>query len=443
MNINFNRAGFPKDFQLGTSTSSYQIEGSSFGGCGASHWDTFAATPGNVIRGENGSRACEHYLHWSDDLDLIKLAGFDTYRFSTSWARVMPEGTGIINHAALDFYDRLVDGLLERQINPVAMLYHWDLPAALSDRGGWSNPDIASWFADYTQIVMKRIGDRLHGVATINEPWCIAWLSHYLGVHAPGIRNIRSAVRAMHFVLCAHAKSLAVMRSLGIDNIGIALNFEYPQADDDSENSLKAARLYDGIYNRWFAQALTKGSYPEDVLAVFEPYMPEGYQANLASINMPIDWMGINYYTRKLIGAGKSGAPTDFEESVGDLDQTTMGWEIYPTGLEYFLYRLHRDYTGSLPLIVTENGMSSNDVLKDGVINDVERIKFLNLHLEQVKRAIKKGAPVKGYYIWSLMDNFEWTLGYEKRFGLVHVDFETMKRTPKNSFYAFATALNK
>ena len=442
MDLKYTRSDFPDGFQFGTSTSSYQIEGSSFGGCGPSHWDTFAETPSNVAGGETGARACEHYLRWEEDFDLLKSAGFDTYRFSTSWSRIIPEGTGSVNQQALDYYERLVDGLLERDINPVVMLYHWDLPAALSDRGGWSNPDIANWFADYTEVVMKRIGDRLHAAATINEPWCIAWLCHYLGIHAPGIKNIRTAVRAMHFVLLAHSKSLSAMRSLGLDNIGLALNFEYPQPADDSENAHQAARLYDGIYNRWFIEALSKGRYPEDVLSVFEPFMPKGYEDDLQAISAPIDWLGINYYTRKLISPGPTGEPTDFIESTGDLEQTTMGWEVYPEGLNYFLSRLHQNYTGDLPLIVTENGMSSNDVVVDGQVEDPQRIEFINRHLTEIKNVISNGVPVRGYLIWSLLDNFEWALGYEKRFGLVHVDFDTQNRTPKDSFKALASALS-
>lgn len=442
MKIDYTRADFPRDFQFGVSTSAYQIEGSSFGGCGPSQWDTFAATPGNVVRGENGSRACEHYKRWPEDFDLLKSAGFDTYRFSTSWARVMPDGTGRVNQQGLDYYDRLVDGLLERKINPVAMLYHWDLPAALSDLGGWSNPDIANWFADYSEIVMKRIGDRIHGAATINEPWCVAWLSHYLGHHAPGIKNIRTAVRAMHFVLLAHSRSLSAMRSLGVSNIGIALNFEYPQPADESEGSQKAASLYDGIYNRWFVQALSKGSYPDDVMKVFEPYMPKNFASDLAAISAPIDWLGINYYTRKLIAPGAANMAVDFEESTGDLDKTSMGWEIYPEGLSYFLTRLHQDFTGDLPIVVSENGMSANDVVENGYVNDEVRIDFINQHLREVKTAIDQGVPVKGYYMWSLLDNYEWALGYEKRFGLVHVDFDTLQRTPKKSFLALREVLN-
>ena len=442
MSFKYTRADFPRNFDFGISASSYQIEGSAFGNCGASQWDTFAATPGNVARGENGSRACEHYLRYEEDLDLLKQGGFDVYRFATSWARVLPEGTGQVNQQGLDFYDALVDGILERGIKPVGMLYHWDLPAVLSEKGGWSNPEIVHWFADYAEVVMKRLGDRLHGAATITEPWCVAWLSHYLGLHAPGIRNIQTAVRAMHYVGLAHGKAVEAMRSIGIDNIGIALNFEYAEAAEDSDSARAAASMYDGIYNRWFSTAMSKGEYPADVLEAFLPYMPANFEDDLTTIATPIDWLGINYYTRKLILPGPSGHPVDFVECTGDLPQTTMDWEIYPEGLAHFLTRMYELFPKSTRILVTENGRSDNDEVVDGRVDDPARIDFINRHLEQVLSVINRGIPVHGYYLWSLLDNFEWALGYDKRFGLVHVDFDTMKRTPKASFLSLSSALS-
>lgn len=439
--IDCRRADYPKDFFFGVAASSYQIEGSRFGGCGVSHWDTFAATPGNTARGENGSVACDHYHRWPEDLDLIRNAGLDAYRFSMSWARVLPEGRGKANAGGLDFYDRLVDGMLERGIKPFATLYHWDLPAPLADLGGWRNRDIASWFADYTDVIMRRVGDRIHAAAPINEPWCVAWLSHFMGHHAPGLRDIRATARAMHHVLLAHGRSIQAMRALGMENLGLVTNFEYAAPADDSREAAEAARLYDGIYNRWFLDGVFKKSYPEEVLAGLGPHMPEGYERDFDVIAEPVDWVGINYYTRKLIAPDGSGQFPALKEVEGPLPKTLMDWEIYPDGLAFFIDRVHRDYAKGLPIYVTENGMASADRLVGGAVSDPARIDFLNQHLARVRQAIDAGVPLKGYFIWSLLDNYEWALGYEKRFGLVHVDFDTLQRTPKASWHALKEAL--
>ncbi|UUP16983.1 GH1 family beta-glucosidase [Nitratireductor thuwali] len=439
--IDCRRADYPKDFLFGVAASSYQMEGSRFGGCGVSHWDTFAATPGNTARGENGSVACDHYHRWPEDLDLIRNAGLDAYRFSMSWARVLPEGRGKANAEGLDFYDRLVDGMLERGIKPFATLYHWDLPVPLADLGGWRNRDIAAWFADYTDVVMRRVGDRIHAAAPINEPWCVAWLSHFLGHHAPGLRDIRAAARAMHHVLLAHGRSIQAMRALGMENLGLVTNFEYAAPADDSREAAEAARLYDGIYNRWFLDGVFKKSYPEEVLAGLRPHMPEGYERDFDIIAEPVDWVGINYYTRKLIAPDGSGQFPALKEVEGPLPKTLMDWEIYPDGLAFFIDRVHRDYAKGLPIYVTENGMASADRLAGGAVGDPARIDFLNQHLARVRQAIDAGVPLKGYFIWSLLDNYEWALGYEKSFGLVHVDFDTLQRTPKASWHALKEAL--
>ncbi|MGI9355580.1 MAG: GH1 family beta-glucosidase [Rhizobiaceae bacterium] len=437
----FRRSDFPPGFEFGTATSSYQIEGSSFGGCGVSHWDTFAATPGNTVRSENGSIACDHYHRWEADLDLIRDAGLDAYRFSTSWARVQPEGKGVANAEGLDFYDRLVDGMLERGIKPYATLYHWDLPAPLAAVGGWQNRDIADRFADYTRLIMGRIGDRTEAVATFNEPWCITWLSHFMGHHAPGLRDIRAAAHAMHFVLLAHGKSVGMMRELGAKNVGVVMNFEYSQAADSSQTSQRAASLYDGIYNRWFLGGVFKREYPTDVLDGLGPHMPPGWQDDFDTVAAPVDWLGVNYYTRKLImGDGKGVWPAAIEVP-GPLEKTSVDWEIYPEGLHHFLTWAHENYTKDLPIHVTENGMASNDALENGSVIDDQRIRYLNAHLKQAQKAIADGVPLKSYFIWSLLDNYEWSLGYDKRFGLVHVDFETLTRTPKRSWHELKTAL--
>lgn len=434
------RSEFPEGFVFGTATSSYQIEGHSFGGAGATHWDSFAATPGNVIRAENGDLACDHYHRYEDDLDLVANGGFDAYRFSTSWARVLPEGRGKPNDDGLDYYDRLVDTMLDRGLKPFATLYHWELPQPLADLGGWRNRDIAEWFADFTEIIMRRIGDRVYSAAPINEPWCVAWLSHFMGYHAPGLRDIRAASRAMHHVLLAHGRATETMRGLGMKNLGAVCNMEYAMPASDSAADRDAAKRYDGIYNRFFLSGLFRKEYPAEVLEGIEPHLPSGWQDDFETIAAPLDWCGINYYTRKLIAEDDGPWPA-LKEVDGPLPKTQVGWEIYPEGLAKFIERTHRDYTRGLPLYITENGMARADTLKDGVCDDPERAAFLAQHLDVVHHAIRNGAPVRGYFVWSLLDNYEWTLGYEKRFGLVHVDFESLQRTPKNSYHTMKIAL--
>ncbi|GAA4225044.1 beta-glucosidase [Sagittula marina] len=434
------RSDFPQDFLFGTATSSYQIEGHGQGGAGRTIWDDYADTPGNVVRAENGQRACDHYNRYEADLDLVRDAGFDCYRFSLSWARIMPEGRGTPNAEGLDFYDRLTDAMLERGLKPAATLYHWELPSPLQDMGGWRNRDIAEWFADYTRVIMDRIGDRMWSVAPINEPWCVAWLSHFMGLQAPGVRDIRATARAMHHVLLAHGRSIETMRDMGLNNLGAVVNMEWATAADGSPESVAAATRYDAYYNRWFLSGLFKGAYPEAALEGLEPHLPKGWQDDFATIGAKLDWCGLNYYTRKLIAHDDTPWPA-LKEVDGPLPKTLMGWEIYPQGLQDFLERTARKYTGDLPLYVTENGMASPDVLTDGTVQDEARIAYINDHLDAVQRAHATGVPVKGYFVWSLLDNYEWSLGYEKRFGLVHVDFDTLARTPKTSYHALKHAL--
>ncbi|WP_111431555.1 GH1 family beta-glucosidase [Rhodobacteraceae bacterium DSL-40] len=434
----FRRADFPQGFTFGAATSAYQIEGARFGGAGPSHWDTFAATPGNTVRAEDGRLACDHYHRWPADLDLVRDAGLDAYRFSISWARVMPEGRGTPNAEGLDFYDRLVDGMLARGLAPWATLYHWELPAALADLGGWRNRDVAGWFADYTALVMARLGDRIHATAPVNEPWCVAWLSHFLGHHAPGLRDIRAAARAMHHVLLAHGRAIEVMRGLGLGNLGAVMNFEYALPADESAESEHAARLYDGIYNRWFVGGVLERAYPEDVLEGLGPHMPDGWQDDMALIGQDLDWIGINYYTCKRLAANPESPWPGLREAPGPLPTTDMGWEICPDGLLHFLTRLKDLTSGRLPIVVTENGLAAATPLEDR-----ERIAYLEAHLGAARQAIAEGVPLAGYFIWSLLDNYEWAFGYEKRFGLVHVDFETLERTPKASWHALRRAMER
>ncbi len=435
--MDFARSDFPDGFLFAAATSSYQIEGHGYGGAGSTHWDTFAATPGNVVRAEHGQVACDHYHRWEEDLDLMQALGLDAYRFSTSWARVLPEGRGTVNTDGLDYYDRLVDGMLARNLKPMATLYHWELPSALADRGGWANPDIAHWLADFATVIMQRIGDRLYSVAPINEPWCVAWLSHFLGLQAPGLRDIRAAAHAMHHVLTAHGRSVQAMRALGLGNIGAVCNFEDVLPADDSDTAQRAAKRYEAIYNRFFVGGLFRGVYPEEVIEGLEPYMPKGWQDDFGLIREPIDWFGINYYTCKRISAD-SGPWPSVKEVEGPLPKTQMDWEIKPDGLENILKWLQANYTGALPVYITENGMANADRIG---VADTGRISYLEAHLKAARRAMDAGVPLAGYTFWSLLDNYEWSLGYEKRFGLVHVDFETLARTPKASYHALREAL--
>jgi beta-glucosidase len=429
------RDDFPDGFVFGTATSAYQIEGHAQGGAGPTHWDSFAATPGNVERAENGDLACDHLHRWEADLDLIRDAGFDSYRFSMSWARLLPDGRGTPNAEGLAFYDRLIDGMLERGLKPAATLYHWEMPQPLADMGGWRNADMPAWFGDMTDLVARKFGDRLWSVAPINEPWCVAWLSHFMGVHAPGLRDIRATARAIHHVLKSHGTAIGVMRGQGMTNLGAVCNFEYAHPLTDSPEDVAAADRYDGFYNRVFLSGLFHGRYPDNVLEGLEPHLPSGWQDDFGVIQAPLDWLGLNYYTCKRIAHDDTAWPA-LKEVDGPPPHTQMGWEIYPEGLHHFLTRTATDYTGELPLYVTENGMANPDVIRDGRIDDQPRIDYLNAHLASVRRALDDGAPVKGYYVWSLMDNYEWSRGYDQRFGLVHVDFDTLERTPKASWHA-------
>jgi beta-glucosidase len=435
----FKRADFPADFLFGAATAAYQIEGQSFGGAGPCHWDTFAATPGNVAHAQDGAVACDHYHRYAQDLDLMR--GFDAYRFSTNWSRVLPEGRGAVNGQGLDFYDRLVDGILARGLKPFLTLYHWDLPSALADLGGWQNRDIAGWFADYSDIVMDRIGDRVAAVATINEPWCVSYLSHFLGHHAPGLRDIRAAARAMHHVLLAHGEATRRLRSRGQQNVGIVLNFEAVQPATPAPADHAAADRHDAIMNRFFIQGLTQGSYPDAVLDGMAAHLPKGWQDDMALIAQPLDWLGVNYYTRQIIAADDAAPWPSLRTVAGPLDKTQMGWEIYPDGLRQVLVRLMHEFTGDLPLYVTENGMARDDRVDRGTVDDRERIGFIRDHLAAVRAAIGEGANIRGFFYWSLLDNYEWAFGYEKRFGLVHVNFATRERTPKQSFTLLKEAL--
>ena len=430
----------PNDFLFGVATSSYQIEGSDFGNCGLSHWDEFAKEPRSVFNNDDGSIACDHYHLWESDLDLVRDAGFKAYRFSFSWPRLLLENAKTVNPDGIAFYDRLIDGMLERGIQPFATLYHWDLPARYAQKGGWQMRDTANYFADYTDLVMRHFGDRLFSIAPINEPWCVSWLSHYWGHHAPGVQSISAAGRSMHYIQLAHGLSIQVMRSHNHNYLGCVLNKEYAVPFDETEEAADSTHLFDGIYNRWFDDSIFNGTYPEEVLTLFEGHMPDNYINDMAIIKEPLDWVGTNYYTRSLIQPDKSEPNIGFKCVRGNLPKTDMGWEIAPEGLTHFIKRTTH-YAPDLPHYITENGMAAADDIRQGNLQDLDRIDYFNSHLERIADLKSQGVHLAGYFAWSLLDNYEWVFGYTKRFGIVHVDFSTQKRTPKSSYLAWQNAL--
>ena len=440
LSLNTHIQRLPKDFLFGVATSSYQIEGSDFGNCGLSHWDEFAKQSGRVFNNDDGSIACDHYHLWESDLDLVRDAGFKAYRFSFSWPRLLPENAKIVNPDGIAFYDRLIDGMLERGIQPFATLYHWDLPARYAQKGGWQMRDTANYFADYTDLVMRHFGDRLFSIAPINEPWCVSWLSHYWGHHAPGVQSISAAARSMHYIQLAHGLSIQVMRSHNHNYLGCVLNKEYAVPFDETEEAANSTHLFDGIYNRWFDESIFNGTYPEEVLTLFDGHMPDNYIHDMAIIKEPLDWVGTNYYTRSLIQPDKSEPNIGFKCVRGNLPKTDMGWEIAPEGLTHFIKRTTH-YAPDLPHYITENGMAAADDIRQGNLLDLDRIDYFNSHLERIADLKAQGVHLAGYFAWSLLDNYEWAFGYAKRFGIVHVDFSTQKRTPKSSYLAWQNAL--
>lgn len=429
------RADFGPDFIFGVAMAAHQIEGGQTDGRGPSIWDTFANTPGNTRNADNGNIACDHYNRWAEDLDLIRDGGFDAYRFSFSWSRLIPEGTGALNPAGFDFYDRLIDGMLERNIKPLATLYHWDLPSALQDRGGWMNRDTTKAFADYAAIAAEKFGDRLASIATFNEPWCITVLSHFLGAHAPGYRDVRATARAMHHVLLAHGLGIKAMREVGTNNqLGIVVNMEKCDPASDAPEDIEAAALGDAIFNQFFLDGVLKGSYPEKVTDILEPYLPSNWRDDMATLNQPLDWIGINYYTRFLYKADPSVPVFPFTQARGPLEKSNVGWEIIPEALTEFLVRTSQRYPG-LPIYVTENGISETD--------EAKRTAFFDRHFAAMVEAQKQGVDLRGYIAWTLIDNFEWAEGFTPKFGIVGMDPVTRDRLPKDTYWAFKQMLER
>jgi beta-glucosidase len=445
---------FPTGFRWGVATAAYQIEGAATeDGRGPSIWDTFATVPGHIADGSDGLVACDHYHRWAEDLDLLEWLGVGDYRFSVSWPRILPGGGSRVESRGLDFYDRLVDGLLARGIDPVATLYHWDLPQPLEDAGGWAERDTAWRFADLAVVVHERLSDRVSSWITLNEPWCSAFLGYASGNHAPGRRGPGSALRATHHLLLGHGLAVAALREAGSSaEVGITLNL-YPvhPASTDSAD-LDAARRLDGMQNRIFLDPVLRGSYPSDVLA---DLTARGFDldhiqpGDLDIISAPIDVLGVNYYSSFCVRSAGDDAPQhnrpaspwvgcdDVDFVSRHLPLTHMDWEVDPDGLRQMLVRLATDYK-SPPIVITENGAAYRDLPgTTGEVDDPERIQFVESHLRAALAAIGEGVPLRGYFLWSLLDNLEWSWGYSRRFGVVHVDFATQQRTPKSSAYRY------
>jgi beta-glucosidase len=423
------RDQFPKDFKWGVATSSFQIEGAhDSDGKGPSIWDTFCAVEGKIADASNGHVACEHYVRWPEDVELIGRLGVNAYRFSMSWPRVQPDGQGAWNEAGFAFYDQLISALEKRGIELHLTLNHWDLPQSLQDQGGWANRDVCGHFTRYATEVARRFGHRVHSICTHNEPWVIAILGYEQGIFAPGIQSRSQAMQAVHHLLLSHGMALQAMRSLGITTpMGIVLNLSpiYPASDDPKD--LAKAKLDDGLILRLYMDALYKGVYPQDVIDHLGSDAPQVQAGDLETMAQSNDFLGVNYYTRNFSSSGNPWDVTSTGNTVTD-----MGWEVYPQGLTELLCRLHNDYQPKR-LWVTENGAAFKDHMVNGEVDDPQRLAYIRDHIAATHDAIQQGVPVGAYFAWSLMDNFEWASGYAKRFGLVYVDFTTQKRTFKNS----------
>ena len=423
---------FPSNFIWGAATASYQIEGATTeDGRSECIWDRYAATPGMVVNGESGAVACDHYHRWPQDIELMKNLGLQAYRFSVAWPRVIPTGRGAVNQKGLDFYDKLVDGLLEAGIQPYATLYHWDLPQILQDQGGWPNRDTAYAFAEYTEAVVKRLGDRIKGWITHNEPWCVAFLGNSIGRHAPGLHDYQKALETVHHLLLGHGLAVPIIRQYAPQaEVGITLNLAVFHPDTPgNEADEKAVQFADAEQNRIFLDPIFRKSYPADHEKMQELSAELVKPGDLDIIAAPIDFVGINYYTRSILKANPDGTVTNIHPAG---TYTTMGWEVYPEGLYELLTRVQREYPSRY--YITENGASSDDAPDaEGKVVDELRLNYLNAHFKEAHRAIQDGVKLDGYFVWSLMDNFEWAYGYSKRFGITYVDYATQQRTIKES----------
>ena len=432
---------FPPDFLWGAATSAYQVEGSPRAdGAGSSIWDRFSHTPGRTYEGQTGDIACDHFHRFPEDVALMRDMGLNAYRFSISWSRVLPTGRGATNRAGLGFYDRLIDTLLANNLRPVVTLYHWDLPAALDDLGGWVSPDSAAWFADYARVAFRAFDDRVALWATINEPWVVADGGYLKGTLAPGHASLVEAPRVSHNLLCAHGRAVQAYRAEGRHSIGIVLNLEPKHPASSAPEDVAATRRAEAYMNRYYLEPLIQGAYPPELAEIFGEAWPAFPEADLQLIRQPIDFLGVNYYTRGVTRHDPAAAPVRAStvRQPGSL-YTETEWEVYPPGLTETLLWV-RERVGELPLYVTENGAAFPDPERApaGGVQDPLRVEYYRGHLRAVHDALRRGVNLRGYFAWSLLDNYEWSHGYSKRFGLVHVDFATQRRTPKSSarFYS-------
>ncbi|MDQ4115053.1 MAG: GH1 family beta-glucosidase [Actinomycetota bacterium] len=441
----------PKGFSFGTATAAYQIEGAvDADGRGPSIWDTFCAEPGRIKNGDSGAVACDHYHRYAEDVALLKELGVDTYRFSISWPRIQPSGSGTVNAAGLGFYDKLVDELLAAGIKPAATLYHWDLPQMLQDAGGWLSRETPQRLAEYAAIVGERLGDRMSMWMPLNEPVVVTMFGHAMGTHAPGLSLGLDALPVAHHLLLGHGLAVSALRAVGASNIGIASNHQSARPASDSAEDHEAAEMFGTLTNWLFSDPILRGEYSDELITSM---MRGPVAEDLKVISAPLDWYGINYYQPVLVGA--PGAPGDlgpaleggtlppgmpFEpRHIPGVPRTDFGWAVVPDGLSEILTAFHQRYADALPPVyVTESGCSFHDVVADdGGVHDQRRIDYHDAHLRAVADAIAAGVDVRGYFAWSLLDNFEWAEGYTERFGLVHVDYDTLRRTPKDSFRWF------
>lgn len=426
-----NRSLVGENFIWGVATSAFQIEGcTKQDGRGDSIWDTFCRLPGKIADGSDGTIACNHYNLWESDLDLISDLGVSAYRFSMSWSRVRPKGYGNWNEKGFSFYEKLIQGLCDRGIQPHLTLNHWDLPQALQDEGGWLSDRVCDLFVEYALEVNRRFGSKLASICTHNEPWVIAILGHEIGNFAPGLKSRKTAMQVSHNLLKSHGEAVFALRKEGCTaKLGIVLNMSPIYPATSSEEDVAKARLDDGLIVRWYMDSLMTGIYPQDVLEHLGDDAPKVADGDLQLISQPNDFIGLNYYTRNF---SSNGNPWD-AKSTGNL-VTDMGWEVYPQGLTELLVRLNSDYEVK-EFWVTENGAAFKDKLEDGVVDDCHRLSYLRDHIDATAKARELGVPVEAYFAWSLFDNFEWASGYEKRFGIYHVDYKTGKRTAKSSAY--------
>jgi beta-glucosidase len=426
---------FPSEFIWGAATAAYQIEGGANAeGKGASIWDVFCRRPGVIADGETGDLACDHIHRWREDIELMSDLGLKSYRFSISWPRVLPNGVGRPNAGGLDFYDHLVDELLAHGIEPFITLYHWDLPQVLQERGGWPSPDSPAWFAEYASVVARRLSDRVTQWATINEPEVAAFRGHATGVHAPGISDWRKATNASLRMLLGHREAATALRAVAPQaKVGIVLNLSPCEPATDAESDRLAAVQADGYLNRWFLDPLFGRGLPPDLVALYGELLDPKLVDRFVNWSGELDLLGVNYYTRRILRSSRT-APLPFEVVMdAGSEQTEMGWEVYPDGLFKLLIRLHQEY-GPTRLLVTENGAAFSDSPgPQGDVEDLRRVDYLRRHIDAVAAAIEVGVPLAGYFVWTLMDNFEWSHGFTKRFGLIRVDYPTQRRKFKAS----------